>query len=195
MTEPKEPDYEELAGIGHQPTDLETALTHGQVLEDTVPKVIFYDNEVPGVDITERVPPQGPAVGSDFPTDTVDYVDLTKVQRAEKAFTQQYEANKVAEWFTTEQGKAIPDSGQAQATAVQVSGRKENRSTIMIYNTGVNPVYVGKSSGQAQNNGFTLLAGAAITVKTHDAVYVWAPLTATSTVDIMETFYETKELA
>lgn len=196
------PDYNELSGFLDEGTDEITALTSDIILSTKeVPSPPFYESpsdEGPTVDITHRTPPQGPAVGSDFPPQVMPD-QLKKLQRERSRIIQQREADKKPNYFDTGYNVAIPDVGTA--TPVQISGRHPNRKVIIISNTGNNPIYMAKNPDFAQGvggpnilptaNGFTIGAGGVFTCEAQDAIYLYAPASAPSTVDWYEELYET----
>jgi hypothetical protein len=102
---------------------------------------------------------------------------------------QQQEAAKQPDNFAPQQGILVPDQDQTNPIPRLLSGRKANRNTIIIVNTGGSSCFIGSSNNNARNNGFTVLAGATLAIEAKQAVWAWCKSGATTTLDIMETFY------
>lgn len=101
------------------------------------------------------------------------------------------EAEKQPDNFITRQAVAVPDQTQTNgARAVELSGKRINRNTIVISNTGSHPVYIANSQRDAEaNQGFTVSNGASLQIEARQAVWAWAPAASSSTVDVLETLY------
>jgi hypothetical protein len=74
------------------------------------------------------------------------------------------------------------------AAPQQVSGRIENRKTILIINTGGNPIFIDKSAGVGPNN-LVLASFAFIVIETKAEIWAFSPLG--TTISIAEDYYLT----
>jgi hypothetical protein len=101
------------------------------------------------------------------------------------------QAEKTPHRFTTVQGITVPDPSQAgnAASVRQIVGSRMDRETVVISNTGMNPVFIGNSPQNAQNNGFTVAGGGAISLDTQEAVFAYATTAKSTTLDVLETLY------
>lgn len=90
---------------------------------------------------------------------------------------QRSEAKKQPDNYLTQGGPGafvVPDLTQANgAVPVQLSGKKYNRNTIVISNTGSIACLIGNSESNVVSNGFTLAAGGVITIQTRQAVWAY----------------------
>ncbi len=98
-------------------------------------------------------------------------------------------AAEVPDSFSTRGAILIPDADNA-AGAVQLSGYKANRSTIVISNTGANAIKIMNGETFDQRQAFTVLGGGVQEIECKEAVWACiATASQTSTVDILETLY------
>lgn len=86
---------------------------------------------------------------------------------------------------------SVPDTSVENATLpVLLRGANRKRYEIIIQNTGAKPITIGPTMQQAEQHGFTVLAGATLKLRSRSAWYAFAPAADPSTVDVLETWYD-----